>query len=140
MSIVIGFNPVDYKDESRRKAQETAIKVLSLAPQGFIPLALGFHGDSNNHIVESYGIKSLNMLTRDSQKEIGNTRRLPYIKEIMNLLSSITCEKFGFINSDILMGDMSFRLLMKDKDAYIFLTLSIHYRIPYSRNIFAPKF
>jgi hypothetical protein len=120
MSIIIGFNPVDYKDEGRKRAQETAIKVLSFAPQPFIPLALGFYDEVENPIVKSYGIKSLNILKRDSQKEIGNTRKLPYVKEMLEVLEKINCDKFGIINSDVLMNYRVFKLLIEDKDAYMF--------------------
>jgi hypothetical protein len=81
---------------------------------------LGFYDEAENTIVKSYGIKSLNILKRDSQKEIGNSRKLPYIKEILDVLEKINCDKFGIINSDVLMNYRVFKLLIEDKDAYMF--------------------
>ena len=120
MSIIIAFNPVNFKDEQCICRQNTAIEVLSMAPQGIIPLAIGFYGDSKNEFVESLGIKQINVLKRDSQKEIGNDRKLPYIKEIFDILCKIDCKKFGFINSDILIDKKVYNTIEKKSEACIF--------------------
>lgn len=121
MNIVVAFSPVNYKDERRRKAQEVAIRVLSRSPSFVYPVAFDFLKDSSPFsVVEECNIPTLNILKRDSSKTISNTRRLPYIKEILELCSKIDCDIFGYINSDILVDENVYQNLFEDKDAFIF--------------------
>jgi len=121
MNIVVAFSPVNYKDERRRKAQEVAVRVLSHAPSFVYPVAFDFLKDSSPiSVVEECNIPTLNILKRDSVKTISNTRRLPYIKEILELCSKIDCDIFGYINSDILVDENVYQNLFEDKDAFIF--------------------
>lgn len=106
MNIVVAFNPVEYEDKRRAKAQENAILALSMAPRHVFPVAFGFHGDKPNLYVKSLNIPTLNILKKDSSQIIGNDRRLPYIDEIMSCCCKLDCGVFGYINSDILLNNM----------------------------------
>ena len=116
-TIVIAFNYVDYKDPNKKEAQDTAIRVLAETPDWIFPVSFGFFGESNPKF---HGINTLNLLKRNSRIEISNDRDLPYIKEILDLASQIDCDKFGYINSDILIGQEFIEAIQEDADAYIF--------------------
>lgn len=120
MSIVVAFNPVEYQDKRREKAQENAILALSMAPSYIYPIAFGFLGDKPHPLVKYLNITTLNILKNDSGKILGNDRRLPYINEIFDNCCKIDCDMFGYINSDILLNNDFYRLLGMPYDAYIF--------------------
>jgi hypothetical protein len=119
MGIIVSFFPVNYTDTNREKCQEEAIKCLFMRTLPFIPLALGFKEDKPHPFIKKIKIKSLNSV-KTSFKTIG-ARKLPYIKEILNQVSALNCEKFGYINSDVFLSEFAYDILQKqDKDAYIF--------------------
>ena len=107
-SIVIAINTGKCNALKRQQEQSNARDVLkSLSakhhPQLIFPVSFGFINDTHNCIDDS-NMRSINILRRNSRIEIGNNRDLPYIKEILDLCSKIDCYKFGYINSDILVG------------------------------------
>lgn len=121
MSIVISFNPVNYDNTKRKEAQETAIKVLSLAPKFVFPIAFGFEDEEPLEFVKNLSITTLNILRRSSLKTIEGTQKLPYIKDILDLCSRVECNVFGYINSDILVDNSVYNILADSKkDAFIF--------------------
>ena len=65
------------------------------------------------------------MLQNDSQKKIGNNRRMPYIKELFDICSHMPCDIFGYMNSDILVKKDFFRVFNGKTDAYIFFKRDI---------------
>ena len=119
MSIVVLFCPVAYQTEKRIRAQEAAIKTLAAAPRNVIPLALGFRGDPIHPLVQSLNIQYLDILKRDPAILIG--RRLPYIKEILDVGAKLDCEKFGYINSDILIHPDTLAEMEQNRKPDVFL-------------------
>lgn len=115
---VIAINYSPFRDIKKANRQHIAMEVISEAPEWVYPIALGL--DDSVHEAERYGIRSFNILKRNSKVEIGNNRDLPYIKEIMDIVSRIDCGKIGYINSDILVGNEFYEALARDFDAYIF--------------------
>jgi hypothetical protein len=120
MSIVLAFNPVDYSDNGRKRVQDEAIKAFARLSKRFYPVAFGFMGDKEYPLLNSLGVPSLNILRRDCQKEISNNRKLPYLSEIFNYCSKIDCDIFGYINSDILIGQDFINTFNEEYDAYIY--------------------
>jgi hypothetical protein len=117
-TVVIAFNYVDFKDYKKRDRQLTAMRVLKETPEWVSPIAFGFDGSVSS--AEKCGIHAFNVLKRNSSKEIGNNRELPYIKEIMDWTAKIECGKIGYINSDILIGKEFLDAINENADAYIF--------------------
>ncbi|MFA7220044.1 MAG: hypothetical protein WC119_06085 [Synergistaceae bacterium] len=115
---VIAINYVSFQDVKKRNRQHVAMEVLSNSPKWIYPIALGL--DDSVCEVERYGIRSFNLLRRNSRTGIGNDRDLPYIKEIMDITAKIDCDKIGYINSDILVGNEFYEALSEDFEAYIF--------------------
>lgn len=101
MKYLIAINYVDYDIENKKISQDLCInylkkyKNISLASINFI--------DDNVDLPDCFQV--IKNLKRDCQKEIGNNRRLPYIKELLDICSDIDCNVFGYINSDILIND-----------------------------------
>jgi hypothetical protein len=120
MNIVLSFNPVDYSERKRKSVQDEAIKAFSRVSKRVFPVAFGFRGEEPYPLLNSLGIPSLNILRRDSKKELGNDRGLPYIKDIFDYCSKIDCDIFGYVNSDIFIGKDVIDVLNQNYDAYIF--------------------
>jgi len=116
-TIVIAFNYVDFQDQKKRDRQITAMRVMDNSPEWAFPIALGFDGDAG---ADKYGIHTFNVLRRNSRNDMGNTRDLPYIKEMLDWAAKIECGKIGYINSDILLGDEFYEAIQGDYDAFIF--------------------
>ena len=117
-TVVIAFNYVNFQDRKQKERQLTAMSVMQNAPPWAFPIALGFAGSMDS--AEPYGIRTFNLLKRNSRLEIGNTRDLPYIKEILDWSARIECGKIGYINSDILLGQSFYDAIQEDYDAFIF--------------------
>lgn len=119
--IVIALSYVDYKEERRRKAQQVALQVLSMRPKNYVSVvSFDFRHTPEPSILHGYGIHHLPVLRKDPTILIKNTRRLPYIREIFEYCNKISCDVFGYINSDILLSNRVYDLLQQDYDAYIF--------------------
>jgi hypothetical protein len=114
--VVIGFNFAEFSDVRKRNRQQVAIEVLENLPDNFYPIAFDF---IKSESIFNFNINKLNILKRNSLNEIGNDRNLPYVKEILNYLNKIDCDKFGIINSDILLNHKFIKLIEKDFDAFI---------------------
>ncbi len=118
MKIAVCINYVDYKDPVKKLRQEVAISVLlKNKPKNVVLFSFNFPED-NVDLPESFYL--LKMLKRDSQKDLGNNRRLPYIKDILNLASQSVCDIFGYMNSDILLNKDFFKIFSKKIDTYVF--------------------
>lgn len=119
--VVIAINCVDYKDPRRRMAQEVALQSLNFRPSEQVSvMALSFKGDPKPNALGLLDIHYLPILKRDSSILLNNTRRLPYIKEILDTCAKTKCDVFGYINSDILMPSVAYQILQMDFDAYIY--------------------
>ena len=119
--IVVGFSFVDFFDKRRRLHQETALNILASHPPLVFPVSFGFSKSSQRpKILEELKIPHLNILNKNSSNIINNNRDLPYIKEILDRCSSIDCDVFGYINSDILIPAVVYDILQLNFDAYIF--------------------
>lgn len=119
--IVVAFNYVSYKDDRRNCNQRVAMKVISACPRRYVSaVSFDFKDIPEPDFLKECGIHHLPILKRDSLSIHGNTRRLPYIKDILENCSKITCDVFGYINSDILVPMDAYDILQKDFDAYIF--------------------
>lgn len=118
MRYLIAINYVNYQSEYKRRSQDTAISVLVRnKPHNAILTSVNFSNEQVNvppdfHIVP--------MLQNDAQKKIGNNRRMPYIKEIMDICSNMPSDVFGYMNSDILLKKDFFDVFKKNIDAYVF--------------------
>lgn len=117
--VVIAISPVNYVSPRRQEAQKTAIEVLSRLPENFKVVALSYDGEKPT-VPLPHNIENLSVLKRNSEKEIGNQRPLPYIKEILGLTRKLECDVFGYINSDILVGSRFIDNLSQERDAYVF--------------------
>ena len=125
MSIVVLFCPVAYQSEKRQNAQEVALRVLAAAPKDVTPLALGFKGEKVHPLVQSLNLPYLAILKKDSKALLGNDRNLPYIKEVLEVGAKVNCEKFGYINSDIILPNEAVSQLREDHNAFIFSRLEV---------------
>ena len=100
MKILIAINYVDYCMENKRIAQDLCIESLKKYEKEVSLASINFVDD-----IIDLDFKVIKKLKRDCQKEIGNNRRLPYIKELLDICSNIECDVFGYINSDVLIND-----------------------------------
>jgi hypothetical protein len=132
--IVLVVNWVDFKDSKKKKNQEIAMSVLETnVPQNVSLYSFNFEGETvklSNRFSVLYNLK------RDSAKEIGNIRRLPYVKEIFDKASIIPCDIFGYINSDILLTNNFFDIFKEDHDVYIFGRYEIDKLVDFNKGKF----
>lgn len=119
-NIAVAINPAFFENEKRAKLQKNAFRVLSMAPKNVLPVAFDFIGNEIHPDIKEHGIKSLNILKKDAAAILGNSRRLPYIDEIMNCCAQLDCDIIGYINSDILMNYDVYKILESDCDAFSF--------------------
>ena len=118
MKILVAINYVDYDNEYKRQSQQTALTVLAKnRPKNVNLISINFSDEIVN-VPPAFNV--LPMLKEDSQKKLGNNRRLPYIREILDLCSSMPCDFFGYMNSDILIKGDFYDIFSKDNDAYVF--------------------
>ena len=120
--IVVSFSYVDYTDKRRRIAQETAIRVMGMRPKSSVSvISFDYLNKPEPPILRKCQIHHVPILKKDSSRLINNTRRLPYIKEILNNCNKVECDIIGYVNSDILIPMRAYKTLQKqDFDAYIF--------------------
>lgn len=118
MRYLIAINYVDYCIENKRMSQELCINSLKKHKDKNVSLlSINFEDDIID-LPDCFEVS--HKLNRDCCKEIGNDRRLPYIKELLDICSDFECDVFGYINSDILIEDDFFDVFNKEKEAYIF--------------------
>jgi hypothetical protein len=119
--VVIAISCVDYKDIRRFKAQEVALQSLNFRPKELVSvISLSFVNDPKPKVLDGLDIHYLPILKRDSSVLLNNPRRLPYIKEIMDICAKTKCDVFGYVNSDVLLPPDAYQMLQMDFDAYIY--------------------
>ena len=100
-SLVIALNYVGYSDLKRRAYQEIAMRILDAnKPWNCMVHVFNFPWETV-HVPDRFTVSKT--LSRNSKETIGNTRNLPYIKEIFDACSQLPCDVFGYVNSDILL-------------------------------------
>jgi hypothetical protein len=115
MKIVLAINYVDYQDPEKKSRQEVALSVLQkIVPKNVSVLNLCYPDQDF-----TLPIPTLKTLSRDSQQEIGNNRRMPYIKEILERITSNDFDVMGYMNSDVLLYKTFFDLFGPKWDAYV---------------------
>ncbi len=120
MKILIAINYVDYNIENKKLSQELCISYLQSLHKNNKNISLASINFEDD-IVDLSGVFSVvKTLKRDCIKEIGNNRRLPYIKELFDNCSDFDCDIFGYINSDILIKNHFINNFKRDIPAYIF--------------------
>ena len=112
---MLAINYVDYQDPEKKSRQEVALSVLQkIVPKNVSVLNLCYPDQDF-----TLPIPTLKTLSRDSQQEIGNNRRMPYIKEILDKVALEDCDVFGYMNSDILLDRSFFDIFDPRYDAYV---------------------
>lgn len=118
MKIVIAINYVNYTNEIKKGLQDVALSVLiANKPRNVSLVSLNYENEKVN-VPEP--IMVFNQLKRDSQRELGNNRRLPFIKEIFDTVSKLPCDIFGYMNSDILLNKDFFKFFSESYGSYVF--------------------
>ena len=121
--IILALNYVAYADFRRKKQQETALSILSCnKPDNVRVVVLGY---SDEQIVVPCSFVIDRSLIRNPVEDFGAERRLPYIKEILDLCAKMDCDIFGYINSDILIPQDFFDHLLQDQDVYLFNRIDV---------------
>jgi len=119
--INLAINYAQYSDVKRRKYQASALSILEYNKPDNVNVISFNYPDENIHCPFMVS-KSLK---RDPVKDFGAERRLPYIKEILDLCSETNCDILGYINSDILIPSSFFDIFLESKDAYLFSRVDI---------------
>ena len=123
--IIVAINYVNYSNYLRKRWQEAALRTLANNAPSNVKIVCLNYSDEEVDVPDSFLV--LKQLKRDSQKEIGNSRRLPYIKEIFDACSLMSCDVFGYLNSDILVHRKFFDVFKTKKiDAYLFNRVDIN--------------
>ena len=117
--ILLAINYVNYSDEKKKRLQKVAISVLEkIKPKNVAIASFNFPEDKVN-VPAAWRV--FKMLKGNPVKDIGNDRRLPYIREIFDICVKSNCNIFGYINSDILLKKDFFDIFDTHKrDAYVF--------------------
>lgn len=122
MKILVAINYANYPDGSRKYIQDLALSILDKnKPENCSCISFNFKDEKVN-VPPSFLVR---YLERDSSKTIGNNRRLPYIKEILNQCYQSDCDIFGYVNSDILLNRKFFGFLDGKHDAYLFRRIDL---------------
>lgn|GEM_PF-3201656 len=123
MKLAIAINYVDYTNADKKERQNVAISVLvKNRPKNSILASFNFPEDQ----VDVPPVFSVfKMLQGDAQKDLGNNRRMPYVREILDLCSGLNCDVFGYMNSDILLSKDFFSVFKHPHDAFVFLKKDI---------------
>lgn len=120
LSVLIAYNYVDYQNQRLKSNQTRALGVLSLLPSNFHIVSLAFEkAKKPQQLLEFPRVMHMPLLKRNSAWEIGNSRNLPYIKEIIDVCSGGRYDIIGYINSDILLGKEFVSCLDGKHDAYV---------------------
>ena len=117
-SILMAFSYVNYVNPRRKRLQDIAIETLCRRKsKQFSIVAINYPEDVVN-VPDGCDIYKIPL--RNSKDTIGNTRPLPYVKEIMMNCAKKGFDVFGFMNSDVLISHPLIELLKCAKyDAYI---------------------
>ena len=122
--LVVAVNYAPLKDPRARIRQKVALDVLDAnKPDDCRLIAFTFPDEDVSEIPASF--ITHRTLHRDASEWIGNNRRLPYIKEILNKAYIYSDSVFGYINSDILLTKSFFDILKDKHDAYFFYRTEI---------------
>jgi len=116
-NIAIGTHCVNYSAKKRKRDQGIALSTLLYnKPDEVQVCSFNFEDD----VIElPFDFPISKKLKRDS-KELITDRRLPYVKDIINLTYEIGCDVFGCINSDVLLTKEFFDLFEQEADVYLF--------------------
>ena len=115
--IAIGTHCVNYRDVRRKRCQNDAMYTLLENKYKEVEVCSFNFEDDVAELPFYFPISK--SLKRDS-KELKTDRRLPYVKDIMDLTCEMDCDIFGSINSDIFLHKDFFDLFEEDKDVYLF--------------------
>lgn len=118
MNISVALNYVEYLDLKKRKYQENALFVLEHNKGSNVKVFVYNYPDEKVNVPSDFII--CKSLKRDPVKDFGAERRLPYIKEILDLCVNTDCDVFGYINSDILIPNGFFNIFKENRDVYLF--------------------
>ena len=118
--IVLAINYVNYSDVKKKNWQKVSMDVLVKNSLANVQLVTFNYKDDEVHVPQQFMV--FKMLERNSQKTIGNTRPLPYVKDIFDFSSQMNCDVFGYLNSDIMVHKEFFDVFdnYKKIDAYLF--------------------
>jgi hypothetical protein len=132
--IALGFMHVPYINEERKYTQDLSITMMGTY-QGLYPVALDLNDTSSS--LEGYPhIPKLNLLKRNSRRTINNTRDLPYIKDIFDILSRIECNIIGYTNSDIIFLDGAIDTLnLQYAETFLFSRVDIPFQMDFNQKI-----
>jgi hypothetical protein len=121
--VTLALRYVNYADFRRGKEQETALSILSSnKPDNVKVVVLGYPDEK---IIAPCSFVIDKSLVRNPVEVFGAERRLPYIKEILDLCASTDCDIFGYINSDILIPQGFFDHFLQDQDVYLFSRIDV---------------
>ena len=110
----IAFGYVPYRDKRRQITQDVAIECMLRLPPEYKVFCVGYENDES----APYDVEQLNVLTRNSQETIGNSRPLPYIKDIICAIEKQPYDYIGYVNSDILLGDKWLEVMQFNVNAH----------------------
>lgn len=116
--IFLAINYVNYSDVVKKHNQSVAISVLDKIKTKNVTLASINFLEDKVSLPNSFNV--FRMLKKDSRRDLGDSRRMPYIKEIFDLCSKTNCDIFGYINSDILLKKDFFNSFNDIHDAFVF--------------------
>lgn len=123
MKIAIAINYVKYSNPEKKERQDAAISVLlKNSPKGSLLASFNYPEDD---VRLPPVFRIFKMLQKDSQKELGNDRRMPYIKEILDSCSNLPYDIFGYMNSDILLTKNFFDIFRSSYDVFLFFKKDI---------------
>lgn len=118
MKIVLSINYVNFTSGIKKKLQNTAISVVSAnSPKNVSLVSFNFTDEMPQSPSRFMVFQTLQ---RDSKILLGNNRRLPYIKDFMDICAKLPCDVFGYMNSDILITKKFFNVFNHKYDAYVF--------------------
>jgi hypothetical protein len=116
--ILLAINYANYSNERKKKLQKVAISVLEKIKPKNVGIASFNFPEDKVDVPAAWRV--FKMLKRDPVKDLGNDRKLPYIKEIFDICVKANCHIFGYINSDILLRKGFFDNFNDNNDAYVF--------------------
>ena len=123
--IVLAINYVNYSDVKKKNWQKIAMDVMVKNSPSNVQLVTFNYKDDEVNVPQQFRV--FKMLERNSQKTIGNTRPLPYVKDIFDFASQMNCDVFGYLNSDIMVHKEFFDVFdnYKKIDSYLFNRIDI---------------
>jgi len=123
MKILAAINYVNYKDPSKKGKQDLCVSLLIQHKVDCVKLVSFNYPDDQVTLPPSFTI--IKTLKRNSAKEIGNWKPLPYIKEIFDQCAKEDVKIFGYMNSDVLIENGFYDRLNGCSDVYLFQRIDI---------------